>query len=75
MSKRVLVEMEAEKIPESDGIEFEKWCEKRGFSILAGGRRAWSVEFGEYVRDSTHLLWFNGEPVALCKEDDFKELV
>lgn len=38
--------------PKENGEEFDKWCEKYGFTPLNSGRRAWSSGYGTYFRDA-----------------------
>jgi len=38
--------------PKENGEEFDKWCEKYGFTPLDSGRRAWSSNYGTYFRDA-----------------------
>ena len=41
--------------PKENGEEFDKWCEKYGFTPLDSGRRAWSSNYGTYFRDALEI--------------------
>ena len=48
--------------------EWAAWCDAHG--LLVSGRRAWSASITSYLRNETHLMYWDGTLIAFVSLED-----
>ena len=77
--KPMLLRVEIERVPAAGELSregWDKWCRDRYINPLVdalSGRRGWITRLDTYLREADTLVWFEGELVALCCDDDLVE--
>ena len=65
-------DLDLEQIPASDGLAWDRWCEKYDVYPLDGPRRGWWTRLNTYVRDASHVVMFCGVPVDVITWSDYE---